>query len=103
MREAYSGSSSESECSSDSPRPKTPDVGSEAHTVDVVWLGKHYRYNIPSFSCLFVELRHVKVRWWNSKTQRHCNYDGFMKEDPSISNVVPATAAVANASFVDVR
>lgn len=46
----YSGS--ESEYRSDSPQPETPDVGSEAHTVYAVWVGKCYCYNIPSFNCL---------------------------------------------------
>ncbi len=92
----------DSECSSGSPRPKTPEVESEIHIIDVVWAGKHYRYNIPSFSCLIVELRHVKIRWWNPKTKSYCDYDIFMQEDASICDVVPATAAVTNACFVDV-
>ena len=61
---------SDSECSSGSLQPKIPEVESEMHIIDAR-VGKNYRYNVPSFSCLTVELRHVKIRWWNPKTKRH--------------------------------
>jgi len=93
---------SDSESSTESPRPKTPDAESRRLTVDVVWVGNHYRYNIPSFSCIVVELRHVKIRWWNLKAKRHFDYDVFMQEDAAICDVAPATAVVKNACFVDV-
>ena len=96
---------SDSECSSGSPRPKTPEVESEMHIIDMLsgW-ERTIHVNIPTFSCLTVELRHIKIRWWSPKTKRHCDYDTciFMQEDPSICDVVPATATVTNACFVDV-
>jgi len=49
---------------------------------------------MPSFSCIMVELWHVKIRWWNLKTKRHCDYVIFIQEDAAICNVGLATAVV---------
>lgn len=87
---------SEMECSSDDKSstgslwPKTHDAESRK----LLYWCEITITIIPSFSYIMVELRHVKIRWWNPMTKRHCDYVVFIQEDAAICNVGPATAVV---------
>ena len=73
---------------------------SNISSVDVLWAGDFYTYNIPSFSVLTVELRHVEITLTNDIG--YSKVDGFMREDSDILNKVPHSLEIIKACKIDV-
>ena len=51
--------------------------------LDVIDVGSSYCYQIRSFSIITVELRNIRVSFWDDEEKRTGIYDLFMREDPS--------------------
>ena len=67
-----------------SPRSKMPDTDNKPQgPLDVIGVGSSYCYQIPSFSVITIELRNVRVSFWDDEEKRTGIYDLFMREDPS--------------------
>ena len=67
-----------------SPRSKIPDTDNKPQgPLDLIGVGSSYCYQIPSFSVITVELRNVRVSFWDDEEKRTGIYDLFMREDPS--------------------
>ena len=67
-----------------SPRFKMPDTDNKPQgPLDVIDVGSSYCYQIPSFSIITVELRNIRVSFWDDEEKRTGIYDLFMREDPS--------------------
>ena len=76
-------------------RSQTPDPEGEKlrGPLDIIAFGSLYQYQILSFSVITVDLRNVRVSFWDEE-QKTRIYNLFMREDPSIVKTVPAQLAV---------
>ena len=75
---SHDGSSS---IESYSPRSKMPDTDSKSQgPLDIIGVGSSYCYQIPSFSVIKVELRNVRVSFWDDEEKRTGIYDLFMRK-----------------------
>ena len=86
-RDGYSHDGSSS-IESYSPRSKMPDNKPQG-LLDAIGVGSAYCYQIPSFSVITVELRNVRVSFWDDEEKRTGIYDLFMREDPSVRKRFP--------------
>ena len=74
---------------------------SSEDTVYIVKLGDSYKYTIPGFSVITVDLRHAKI-------QKSCNdgevdlLDVFFKEEITSGMHIPTGVVVVESCFVEV-
>ena len=73
----------------------------EDDEVCVVSIGRPFRYIIPSFNVIAVELRQIRIRGYNSEGEGE-TYDLFIRNDTSLSRSYPAWMTVKDGTVVDV-
>ena len=86
MATSVSLSSEEDDTKSDEERAKGP------VSIPVLRIGKSYKYTIPSFPVVSVQLRHIKYQMISQGTIGV--FDGFMRECPSLERSYPAKAVI---------
>ena len=98
MAASVSLSSEEDDTKSDEERAKGP------VSIPVLRIGKSYKYTIPSFPVVSVQLRHIKYQMISQGTIGV--FDGFMRECPSLERSYPAKAVIIahpDAFFIEVK
>ena len=70
--------------------------------VCILTVGKPFRYTIPSFDVIAVELRQVRLKGYNSDGDE-LTYDGFIRNDISLSRSYPTWMTVKDGTIIDVR
>jgi hypothetical protein len=67
----------------------------------VVSLGAPFKYVIPSFDVLEVEIRHMRVKGYNKDGEEE-SYDFFIRNDPSLCRVYPVWMEVTDMTLIQV-
>ena len=68
----------------------------------VLSVGPPFRYTIPNFDVLAVELRQIKVKGYTSEGEEK-HYDMFIRNLPSFRRLYPVWMAIRDAAVVEVR
>ncbi len=88
------------------PAPKSSrplhDPASDDEPNDCVSLGKPFRYTIPSFDVLAVELRQMRIKGHTPDGEEQV-YDFFVRNDPTFEKPHPAWMEITDATLVEVR
>ena len=64
-------------------------------------IGPPFRYVITSFDVISVELKPIRIHGATPQGEEHI-YDGFIRNDPSLSHSLPAWMTVMDSTVVDV-
>ena len=80
----------------------TIDANKPNDEVLVLSVGQLFRYNIPGFDLLVVELRKMKVKDYTLEGEEK-HYDIFIRNLLSFTRVYPVWMAIRDATIVDVR
>lgn len=67
----------------------------------VLGLGAPFKYVIPSFDVLEVEIRYMIVKGYNNKGEEE-SYDFFIRSDPSLCRVYPTWMEVKDVTVIEV-
>ena len=70
--------------------------------VCVLSIGPPFKYVIPSFDVLQIQLRQLKIMGYDSKGDDKY-YDFFIRHSPSLSHEYPAWMIIKDATIVKVR
>ena len=57
---------------------------SQTFVADVVHFGKSYKYKIPSFPVVTLDLRHAVIHGVDEESGEHRLSDAFFRDDPSL-------------------
>ena len=70
----------------------------------ILTIGKPFRYTLPTFDVLAVELRRVLISGYEVEggDERTRTYDAFIRNDPSLTRSYPTWMVVKDSTFVDV-
>ena len=90
-----------SACVSFNPR-ETHSASDENDCVCVLSIGTPFLYIIPSFPVLQVELRHARVKGYNTVGEE-LHKDIFIRNDPSLCRAYPIWMEIVDAIMIKVR
>jgi hypothetical protein len=79
--------------------PKSEDDVKDCFSV--LGIGPPFPFVIPSFDVLSVELKPLRIHGATPQGEEH-TYDGFIRNDPSLSHSLPAWMTVMDSTIVDV-
>ena len=86
-----------------SSRPRDHSDGDKDNDeVCILTLGEPFRYTIPSFDVIAIELRQLRMEGYNTDAEE-LTFDAFIRNDPSLNHSYPAWMTITDGTAIDVR
>ena len=70
--------------------------------VCVLPVGMPFRYVIPSFDVIAIEMRQMKIKGYTTDGEER-NYDIFIRNDPSLCRLYPVWMVIRDGTVIEVR
>jgi len=70
--------------------------------VCVLSVGMPFRYVIPSFDIIAIEMRQMKIEGYTTDGEER-NYDIFIRNDPSLCRLYPVWMVIRDGTVIEVR